>query len=42
LFARRTVSLAPEVACSTFEVLPSVDFHLRVLPISELVFARAC
>lgn len=39
LFAMRTVFLAHEIVCSAFEVLPSLAFHLRVLPISELVCA---
>lgn len=39
-FATRTVFVAQDLVCSAFEVLPSVAFHLRVLPISELVRTR--
>ena len=34
LFATRTVFVAQDLVCSAFEVLLSVAFHLRVLPIS--------
>ena len=34
LFAMRTVFLAKEIVRSTFEVLPSLAFRLKVLPIS--------
>jgi hypothetical protein len=40
LFAMRTVFVAQGIVCSAFEVLPSVAFHLIVLPISELVRTR--